>query len=197
MLCLIWESPLWSLLTWRSFGFLLKESASKWAAQGGADEAAAVAAAQRSQAGLGYHALFCLQPGSQRSRNCGCLCCCCCGEGGRSHPVLVLSVAWEGREGEGRPGARSRVENSWMLPLRPQRMFRAHIRCDQWCHLFCLGKNEIPLITQWTLSVFRGSQYVCSDKQINTFNASFCCVHTWEISPAGVHRHVWTLWKET
>lgn len=31
----------------------------------------------------------------------------------------------------GRPGARSRVENSWMLPLRPQRMFRAHIRCDQ------------------------------------------------------------------
>lgn len=146
----------------------------------------AVAAAQRSQAGLrlGYHALFCLQPVSQWTRNCGCLCCCCCGEGGRFHPVLVLSVAWEGWESEGRPGARSRVENSWMLPLRPQRMFRAHIRCDQWCHLFCLGRNEIPLITQWTLGVFKGSQYFWSDKQINTFNALVCCVHTWEIGLA-------------
>lgn len=79
-------------------------------------------------------------------------------------------------------GARSRVENSWMLPLWPQRMFRAHIRCDQWCHLFCLGakKNEIPLmITQWALCFWWGGlQCFCSDKQINTFNALCCkCAH--------------------
>lgn len=69
-----------------------------------------------------------------------------------------------------------------MLPLRLQRMFRAHIRCDRWCHPFCLGKIEIPLITQWTL---RGSQYFWSDKQINTLNALLCCVHTWEFCVEG------------
>lgn len=37
---------------------------------------------------------------------------------------------WRRPGGRG-AGARSRVENSWMLPLWPQRMFRAHIRCDQ------------------------------------------------------------------
>lgn len=103
----------------------------------------AVAAAQKSQTGLGYHALFCLQPVSQGTRYCGCLCYCCCGEGDQFHPVLVLSVR---SQGEGRPGTRIEVENSWMLSLWPQRMFRAHIRCDRWYHLFCRGRNEIPHI---------------------------------------------------
>ena len=172
-------SHLWKSLTWNLLGFLWKESLSKRAAQGGAHELRWLQPRGRRQtSGLAIMRCF---VSSRRARNCDCLCCCCCcGEGGRFHPVLVLSVAWEGREGEGRPGARSRVENSWMLPLRPQRMFRAHIRCDQWCHLFCLGKNGIPLITQWALSVVWGSQYFRSDKQINTFNALFCFVHTWE-----------------
>lgn len=137
MLCLIWERQLWSPLTWHWVGVSVEGIFGQMSSAGWSRRTA-VAAAQRSQAGLGlgYHALFCLQPVCQWTRNCGCLCCCCCGEGGQPHPVLVLSLAWEGCRGEGRPGSQSRVENSWMLPLRPQRMFRAHIRCDQWCNFF-------------------------------------------------------------
>lgn len=46
------------------------------------------------------------------------------------HTARVLSGRRRRLVGRG-AGAQSRVENSWMLPLWPQRMFRAHIRCDQ------------------------------------------------------------------
>lgn len=82
-------------------------------------------------------------------------------------PGVSLGEAWEGAEGEGRPGVRSRVENSWMLPAGAQRMFRAHIRCDQWCHFFCPG-YEIPSAAQWVHSLFSVMQY--SHMQINTFS---------------------------
>lgn len=127
------------------------------------------------------------------------VCVCCCGEGGRFHPVLVLSVAWEDWEGEGRPGARSRVENSWMLPLQPQRMFRAHIRCDQIMSFLLCGKK-------WNTSHnTMESRYVhgitiClvwqAYKHFLYSNATFCCGHTWRFGTDRTHRHVWVVWKE-
>lgn len=38
------------------------------------------------------------------------------------------SERWEGKW---RPRTQHRVENSWMRSLRPRRMFRTHVRCDQ------------------------------------------------------------------
>lgn len=95
-------------------------------------------------------------------------CCCwwwCCGEGGWSHPDLLGSW-WDMRRLWGWAEAWSpRQGGEFLDAARPQRMFRAHIRCDQWCHCFC-PCYEIPSVTQWVHSLSRGLHY--SHVQINT-----------------------------
>lgn len=188
---LSWEAVL--EVCWHAIKFLWKESLNKWPAQGGADRLQPLQPRGRRQ-GSGLAIMRCLVSSDSASEPiAAAVCVCCCGEGGRFHPPLVLSVAWGDWWGDGRPRAWSRVENSWMLPLQPQRMFRAHIRCDQMMSFLLCGKKwntshntmESQCVHEITIClVWQGNKHVLYSK------ATLCFGHAWELCADRTHGHI-------